>query len=742
MRPIAGKSRVSALLVGTASGLGQVALLRELMVLAGGSELSLGLVLAAWLLLGSLGAWAASFRARRPGRYRLAPLVLVGAGGLASLLLARAAPWLLGLPLGQALPLWSMAGLGLMALAPLALADGAAFPLLLAGARRDARPLSAGRLYGLETLGHALGALALVGLQAAGLNPVALLACGAFLAGVWGALLARGRTRAAARAGIWIWAAACLAVLVLSSPLDQLLRQWQWQGRQVVATRETPYAQMVVTRSGEQRDFFASGQWLFSLPRPRRAQREALPPLLANPTARSALFIGGAAEGSAALAARLGDLKRVEALELDPWLVAMAGKSHTAPPANLIITIADGRTWLARPGRRYDLAVVLTPLGSTMQANRYYTREGLAALARVLEPDGVAVLTLPGVEGMIGRLQARRLGSILAAARAAFSQVVPMSGPELRVFLSNNNGPLTRDPAVWQQRLAARHWPDLAELTPRVLAQELMPFNLARLEAVVDQAGPHQPNLDFTPRALLWDANLWGSGLGGLSNVALALGDLRPAHLLWPLGALAAAAWLWGIRPRRSRPRPRLGPGVFAAGLSSMSLSLLLIMIHQALFGAAYLGLAWLLAAFLLGIALAALWAAGPRSARSAWRPVPLLAALAGACLLTWGVAWLLQETQASPAWAWVLALVAALDGGLAGAYFSAAARRRELAAMVHPGARTRDAAGRGGWLYALDLAGGVLGALLPVCLLPTIGLGPTLASLALLNLAAAGAGR
>lgn len=727
--------------MGGASGLGQVALLRELMVLAGGSELSLGLGLAAWLLLGSLGAWAASLRVRRPGRFRPAPMIMVGAGALISLVLARAAPWLLGLPLGQVLPLGSMAAVGLLALAPLALADGAAFPLLLAGSRRDARPLSAGRLYGLETLGHGLGALALVGLQAAGLNPVALLAGGACAAALWGAVLALGRTRVAVGAGAWAWAGLCLAALVLSPSIDQALRQWQWRARSVVAARETPYAQLVVTRSEGQRDFFASGQWLFSLPRPRQAQREALLPLLAHPQAQSALFIEGAASGAATLAARLGGLEQVEAVELDPWLLTMAaGGSAQALPANLKLAIGDGRTWLADVARGYDLAVVLAPLGSTMQANRFYTTEGLAALARVLKPGGVAVLSLPGVEGMMGRLQARRLGCILAAARMVFSQVVLMNGPELRIFLAGENGPLTGDPQIWQQRLAARGWPGLAELTPQVLAQELMPFNLARLEAAVDQAGPHPPNRDFTPRALLWDANLWGAGLGRFSGAALILGGLHPAHLLWPLAALAATTWL--LRFVRRRSRPWLGPGVFAVGLSSMSLSLLLIMIHQALFGAAYLGLAWLLASFMLGLALAALWAARPHSARRAWRPARLLTALAGACLLTWGVALVLQETAASPAWAWVLALVAALDGGLAGAYFSAAARRRELAAMVHPGARSRGAAGRGGRLYALDLAGGVFGALLPVCLAPTIGLGPALAALALINLAAAGAGR
>jgi spermidine synthase len=727
MRATAGKFQVSVLLVGGVTGLGQVVLLRELMVLAGGSELSLGLGLASWLLLGAAGSLvAAGWLRGRQEASLLTPLVMVGAGGLASLLLARAAPLVWGVRLGAVPPLVDMAGCGMLVLAPLALADGAAFPLLLLMAKNTSRPLAAGWVYGLESLGHGLGALILVGMQTMGLNPLALLAGGALAAALWGATLARGRPRMA----VITWAVVCLAALVFSSGLDTALRAWQWPGRKLISHRETPYAQLVATAYGGQRDIFISGQWSFSLPRPQERETEALLPLLAKPSAESALFIGGAAQGSAAEAARRGKLTRLDVVELDPWLNDLAARQPADPGASLMnLIIGDGRVVLDSFLGRYDLVVVLPALDSTIQNNRYYTREGLAALAGALRPGGVAVLSLPGAEQLVGGLQARQVGCVLSAAREVFARVVLMSGRELRLFLGDESSPLSSDPLVWQQRLADRDWQGLTAIRPEALAQELMPFSLARLKAVIEQSGPHDANRDFIPRALLWDPLLWGSGLGGLSGLALVLGKFRPGHLLWPLAGLTALAWLWrlGFRSSRARLAPMLAPGVFSAGLSGMSASLLLIMIHQALFGAAYLGLAWLLAAFMLGLCSAAFWAARPRSGLN---PAWLLIALAAACLATWAAAHLLQALGAPPLGRLLLACLAALDGGLSGAYLSTAL------------ARQGGSAAGGGRLYALDLAGGAAGSLLPVVFLPTVGLGATLSGLALLNLAAAGLAR
>ena len=72
---------------------GQVVLLRELMAAFQGNELSLGGILAAWLLWGALGSWAAGILADRSER----PSALLAASLVAAALLLPATVFASGL---------------------------------------------------------------------------------------------------------------------------------------------------------------------------------------------------------------------------------------------------------------------------------------------------------------------------------------------------------------------------------------------------------------------------------------------------------------------------------------------------------------------------------------------------------------------------------------------------------------------------------------------------------------------
>lgn len=723
--------------LGLLAGLGQVVLLRELMVLCGGNELSLALGLAAWLFCAALGSLLAS---RLPRVVNLAsPLaVLLPAGlfGLVSLALLRLLPLMLGLNLGQTPSLARALLYCLLGLAPAALAVGAAFPLLLAlaPAGTPQPPQTLGRLYGLEALGSAAAGALFAVLLVPALSPLAVL----LLAALTGACVALALSRGPARWAALAWALLLVLGLTQAGHLDRQLRQAQWPGRQVLAVSETPYSQLLAIRRAGQTDFFAGGLWLMSHPESQRQERLGLLPLLALPQARRALFIGGAVGGAAAQMARLGKI-HVLAVEHDPWLVnfAQAQLPDQTPPALLQVIPGDGRLFLQRSQGRFDLVVLDLPPPQTVQLNRFYTQEGLAVLARALAPDGVAVLALPGPGEGLGRLQARRLGSLMAAARSSFGQVLPLWGPELLLFCAKKPGTLSEEAQTWRERLAQQDWPGVTAVREDLLNEGLDPWRRRQLLETLALTGPHAPNRDLRPLALLYDPQLWGVQLGGQGAWAEALASLGFWRLAWPLVALAAllaglARWR---RPGAEPGRLALGWGMLVTGATSMAWSLLLIMAWQAFFGSLYLGLALLLGSFMLGLGLAALLAAPRLTALQ--RPAGWLAlghwALALACLATLGVAhWLsVLGTPGRGFQSLVLAL-AVLDGGLTGAYFALAGQ-----AGRHLGLGRGSLAGLGGGLYGLDLAGGVLGALWPVVLVPSLGFDACLGLLALLNLTA-----
>lgn len=713
--------------LGICSGLCQVVLLRELLVIAGGNELSLGLGLAAWLGWGALGAWLGGRLARPWPAARCLGLTLAGAGGLASLGLARLLPAWAAQAAGAVPSLGPALLLVGLCLAPAGLGAGAGFPLLLA-ARSPRNPAGIlARVYGLEALGAAAAGLCFGLLLVRWLSPLGVVALGGLLG-------------AAAAWAAWprpVWAGAWLAVLALilvfSAPLDAALQAARWPGRRLLAVRDTPYARLAVAAEAGQRDFFADGQWLFSRPDAAARAREALLPLLARPGARRVLFIGGAADGAAATAARALPGARVDAVELDPGLLGLARQfSRQGPaPANLRVIIADGRRHLAASKGRYDLAVLALPPPRTLRLARYYGLEGMAALSAALAPGGVAVLMLPGVEHLLGPLQARRLGSILAAAAPAFGRSLFVSGPRLLLCLARRPSELPGDPAIWARRLRASGWSRALALEPAELAGWLSPLRRGMLRAAVAGAGPTLPGRDFRPRELLWDPQLWGALLGGRSKLALALARLSPAHLAWPPLILALVLALLSMRPGGGRAA--VGAGVFVTGLTATGLSVLLLLAYQALFGAVYLGLALLLAGFMAGMGAAPLWL-GPRLGRLRRPRLALAVAGLGLALTCLGVLALVGalHAMADPdPWRPALAAMAAVAGGLTGTWFVLAGRLR----LAGGEGGTAGLARAGGGLYGLDLAGGMAGALLPAPLAALLGLGPCLWLLALLNL-------
>ena len=173
-----GKERTlfAFVLMGMAALLAQILLLRELMVVFSGNELSTGVTLSAWLLwtaLGSgiLGMWADRIK-DKTSFFAWVQLVLAFLLP-ASLLLVRYLRPLLGLPVGEIASLPQMA-LGIFPLLfPFCLLSGFLFALgcSLLGVFLGKQARSVGTVYAYEALGAGIGGVAFSYLLIHFLNP-------------------------------------------------------------------------------------------------------------------------------------------------------------------------------------------------------------------------------------------------------------------------------------------------------------------------------------------------------------------------------------------------------------------------------------------------------------------------------------------------------------------------------------------------------------------------------------------
>ncbi|MDD5657111.1 MAG: spermine synthase, partial [Elusimicrobia bacterium] len=582
-----------ALLVLGASGIiGQIVLLRELLVVFSGNELSVGIILGDWLALEAAGCFLAgrllaadaeneSFAAFQAGFAALLPAALAG---------ARLLRPLLGVPAGEAFGLGAMLAGSALVLAAPALLHGALFA---AACRRRA----GGFVYGWETLGSLAGGAALSFWLLPRLHAFAILW---LVAAVDLAVCARLSARAPRRLA---YGAAALVLAAAFGPgagaLQKATLRAQWPGQDVLFYGNSAHGNVTVLAAGGQSVFLTDGTPAVVEPVPDIESVEELAhiPLLAHPAPRDVLVLGGGAGGLLREVLK-HPVRGVDYAELDPLLLG-ALQSFPSPmircelgDPRLRVRRVDGRLWAGSGGADYDAIIVGARGPSSLQGNRLFTEEFFKLAARRLRPGGILAFGLPGSAAALEDNLADINASIAAAAAAAFPRLRAVPG-ERNLFMASDSADF--DAAAMARRLRERRI-KTGLVTPEQLAFKLDGQWTGTLdEALARRTGR---NADLRPLAVFFDlahanARLWppaGRLLRGLARLPAAAAVL----VLLPL-----LAW--------RRRRPAAACAVAATGFSGMLLSMSLLFAFQALYGCVYLWIGVLSAAFMAGAGAAGL---------------------------------------------------------------------------------------------------------------------------------------
>ena len=698
------------ILIGFTAAIAQIVLLRELMVVFYGNEISIGLMLASWLLWTAAGSGLAGRLAARTGhpqRQMAAIQVLLALALPGTILAVRMAKGLLQTVPGEVLGPGSMLLTSLAVLGPLCVLSGALFTV---GSRLYSMTTAAstseatGSVYLWEAVGSAAGGLVaglvlvrfLSSLEIAGLLAAMNLmaACGLAIPARWGRYAAVG-------------ALAVVAVVLelVGAPrrLEAISQQRLWRGQNLVATRNSVYGNLVVTGTEGSRTLYENGVVLFNSPDPAAAEEAVHYALLEHPSPRSLLLIGGGINGSVAQALRHPTLERVDYVELDPAILDMAREyfpdewQKLQGEPRVSVHVADGRLFVKTTASRFDVAIVNLPDPQNAQLNRFFTVEFFREVSRRLTPTAVLSFQLRSAENYVSEELAQFLRTIHKSLRTVFPEVTFIPGETIHFFAAQRPGILVSSADELLARLHARH------LRTSYVSEYFLPFRMTPdrmldMESQIRPVASTPTNRDFAPAAYYFDVALWSSQFqqvyrGMFRRLAgVAFGTLMASLV----GVSVLAAGILG----RIRRRPRIVAGSCAAatGFTMIGLEMLLLLGFQALYGYVYQQLAILIAGFMAGMALGS-WLALRRRALGGTRIlgiVQLLVAVAPLAL----VAGMAQAGRVAFA-------VAALAAGTLGGF------EFPIASQVFFGGTERSEGRQLGALYALDLAGSCLAAIL-----------------------------
>ncbi len=329
--------------------------------------------------------------------------------------------------------------------------------------------------------------------------------------------------------------------------------------------------------------------------------------------------------------------------------------------------------------------------------------------------------------------------------RQVFPYVVTVPGEIIHFFATTRPDVLTDNPQTLMARLQERN------LKTQYVREYFIPFRMMpdRMEQVREQLRPLAStpvNRDFEPIAYYFDIVLWSTQFKlGYSRWFRAAAHIPFAGVLETVlvVSLLVAALLALVPAREKRARSSAAGCMAATGFTLMALQIFLLLAFQSVYGYVYQQLAILITMGMAGIAYGS-WL-GIRRIRSNDSPpyrtmgtTQFLLALSGPALI-FVVSLLSKISGMTATWLaaqFVFPALAALCGMLGGYQFPVATE-----IYLHDRDNMNDLGGQSrlGALYAIDLLGGCVGALLlSSYLIPVFGFWKTAWLSAAVNLAPA----
>lgn len=756
--------RVAFLLMGFTFSITQAVMIRTFLVAFSGNELSIGLILAGWLVLeavgsGLLGRLAERLTSRvlaQPPTWREGPQAFALLQVLLALVLplslyaAFAVRRLAGVTPGVGVGLGTMAWTSWLILAPLGLVDGAMFTC---GCRAYARlqgvaGSAGGRVYSLEALGGIVGGLVLTYVFIPYLDALqivlVLVTLNIASAISLVALAARGAALRRRVGGPLLALLAMAAYLLFQGGnLQYGLCRQQWPDYELVFCDDSIYGNVAVIRQETQYTFFTDGIPALTVPVPDVVLTEELVhlPMLFVAEPRRVLVIGGGAGGVLHEILKY-PVEQVDYAELDPLLIQALRRFPTPLTAEELgdprvqIHHVDGRLFVRErlaslssipPTQReealYDLILVNVSYPSTLELNRFYTREFFRMVRALLAAEGVLVSRLPGSSEYQSPAQEDQHATLQRTLQVVFAAVRPIPGDTTLWLASPSSTALDLPLEVLLSRWQARGIPTV--LSAAHFQFKLDSRRLAWFQDGLARASGPRRNEDLHPAGLLHGLAYWNELFAPrMAGYFRFLHHLRLGTLLLPLIALTFVALLF-LRATARRRALTVPLVILSTGFAGMAFSLLVIFAFQSFYGYVYHLVGLLITAFMAGLTLGGWWMTRRLERAPANRRllVHLEGVLTGYWCLFPALLGLLYAHYHRPAVATLLGplllLCNALAGLLTGLEFPLA--NRLLFSSSPPQGET--AGNAAGLLYAADLVGACGGALaVSLILLPALG--------------------
>lgn len=723
----------------------QVLLLRELVLFFTGNELTLGIVLALWLFWTAFGSGLVGrlikFSHYPENLLIIAQFLLVIVLPL-TVGFIRSSKSIFAIPMGEiSSPLFILL-VPLIALAPVCVIVGFLFTLgckLLSLFGIEEKSSITGRVFLFESIGSGIaGFIASIFLFRFLENfQIVTIVCMVNLAiAVFFLIIIK---RKLLHLFIPLAAISIAFIIFIVPKSNDYSNKKMWEPLKLLHSETTIYGNIAVTGLGESISFYENGVLMFTHPDLMSAEESVHFALLEHPEPRKVLLIGGNAAGSLPQALAHPDVQSVDFVLLDPASIQLA--QNFIPSAAKIledqrVTIwhKDARLFLRQAKIKYDVVIVNLPDPQTALINRCYTTEFYQSVQKIMNESGILAFSMTSSENVLSDEQTILLSCLYRTMAQTFKEIVLIPGNSIHFIGCLSPGVLTRDSGVLVQRLKHRNLPTV------YMREYYIPFRMTteRMDYVIEKVTSNQAgiiNRDFRPIGYFYSIILWLTYFH--SDLHALLKFLNQANILtliiiFLLIICPFLAWTHFSAKKHKSAKPLILLTIMSIGFTAISLEVLIILGFQAIYGYAYYQLALIMSGFMIGLTLGSWLSLKTKQAKKAnfrrFKKFQII--LTCYPMIIAAVLSALSQNTLSAFSIQVIFLLLIVGVGLIGGYQFPLANY--LIFDVH-----QKIERSGGLLYASDLFGSVIGALITsTILIPILGLVYTGIVFSMINLA------
>lgn len=616
MSPI--KRLVSALfLLGITSITSQIVVVRELLVVFYGNELSIGIILANWLWWTSLGSWLGarlSKKIKQPLTAIALTEIYIAFFLIITIIGIRGIKLILPVSPGEILGLISIWFWSFILLSGLCILNGFLFVAGCNSYKNLCKPLpesalSIGKVYLFESIGAGCGGI---------LCSLVLLNYFNSFEILWGIallnlIIASIIWPLTERKNAWIIYTGALFTLILGvtgclrdTQIES--RGWQWPGYPIVTSKDSIYGNITVTKYNSHYNFYENGLLSYSIPDISKSEWSVHPALLQHPDPKRILLIGGGISGPLDEILKYNSIKSVDYTELDPMLIKLAESIFPEKEAAALnnprvnIHYTDGRRFLKRTIQQYDVIIVNLPDPYTAQLNRFYTLEFFIEAAEHLTPHGVIYFGVTSASNYISPALGEFLRCVYYTLKEVYPEIKVIPGENNYFIAAKAKGDITDDYRILEERLRRRN------ITTQYVKDYYLKYRLSkdRLEYLDKQFSLQKAtflNTDLHPICYYYGITFWSTYFNNtFKKIFVFMAKMKLWHFLFPV-ILAFFFWLW---PKNGRAGNYVLLPIMTSGFSEISFQVVTLLAFQVIYGYVYYKLGLILTSFMIGLALGA----------------------------------------------------------------------------------------------------------------------------------------